>query len=81
MSFLMGAATFTSSHVLSCDSGRGGVAHNALTLSAALRAPSGLASFPGRKIRPGLHCFAHARYSQKNLGISARLNIFRLPFQ
>ena len=40
-----------------------------------------IVSFPGRKIRPGLHCFAHARYSQKNLGISARLNIFRLPFQ
>ena len=32
-------------------------------------------------LRPGLHCFAHARYSQENLGVSACLNIFRLPFQ
>ena len=43
------------------------------------RVYTGLASFPGRKIfRHGPHCFAHACYSQENLGISARLNIFRL---
>ena len=32
-------------------------------------------------LRPGPHCCAHAHYSQENLGISARLDIFHLPFQ